>query len=222
VHLVGDTRHGVDDLLSDRADQARCRTHRLWDQRRPFWHIGLPAVVLRHLTTARGEHRPDALEHLRISPQRDVHHFGDRLTGDVVLRRTEASAHDDGVAAGEGRTEGKHDAGEVVADRSLEMAVQAGSRQLLADVGGIRIDDLTEQQLGPDGDDLSTHEASGGDGSGCAGGTGGPGEQPPSVVQVFEPGVERDGDCHPQQSRHETEMVLADRRHEGEPDDDIL
>ena len=49
------------------------------------------------------------------------------------------------------------DAPEVVPDLGLEVRVDAGERQLLADPGRVAVDDLAEQQLGAYGDDLAAH-----------------------------------------------------------------
>ena len=51
----------------------------------------------------------------------------------------------------------RDDAGEVVAHLDLEMRVDAGQRELLADPRRVGVDDLPEQQLGADGDDLAAH-----------------------------------------------------------------
>ena len=52
---------------------------------------------------------------------------------------------------------GRFDALGVVTDLALEEAVDPGDGQLLADPGGVGVDDLPEEQLGPDGDDLAAH-----------------------------------------------------------------
>ena len=49
------------------------------------------------------------------------------------------------------------DAAEVVADLDLEQRVDAAERQLLADPRRVGVDDLAEQQLGADGQDVTSH-----------------------------------------------------------------
>ena len=60
-----------------------------------------------------------------VGAELDAHDLGDALAGDVVVRRTEAAAHDHRVAALESEAERRHDAGQVVADLGLEVRVDA-------------------------------------------------------------------------------------------------
>src|SRR5439155_16866775 len=78
-------------------------------------------------------------------------------SGDVVLGGSETAAHDHRIAAGQGELERAHDPVQVVADLGLEERVDPGEGELLADPGRVRIDDLAEQQLGPDGYHLASH-----------------------------------------------------------------
>ncbi len=100
------------------------------------------------------------LDDLGAPDQRRTHHFGDRLARDVVLGRAEATAEDRGIAPLECQPDAGDDPPEIVADLGLEMRIDPGQSQLLADPGRVAIDDLAEQQLGADGDDLAAHGGS--------------------------------------------------------------
>ena len=71
----------------------------------------------------------------------------------------EPTAHDHPVGAGQRGAQRQDDAGLVVAHRLVEVGVDAGGGELLADPGGVGVGDLAEEQLGPDGDDLDPHPA---------------------------------------------------------------
>src|SRR5204863_5644580 len=90
-------------------------------------------------------------------PHLDAHDAGDHVAGDVVLGGAQPAAADHGVAALQRLADAGLDAREVVADLDLEVGVDAGQRQLLADPGRVAVDDDAEQQLGADGDNLTAH-----------------------------------------------------------------
>ena len=120
-------------------------------------HVGLTQVVRRHDAAARFEDVPDLVGDRLVAPHLDAHDAGDDIAGDVILRRAQAAAADDRVAALQRLADAGLDAREVVADLDLVVAVDAGERQLLADPGRIAVDDDAEQQLGADGDDFAAH-----------------------------------------------------------------
>ncbi len=80
--------------------------------------------------------------------------------GQIVVGGPEATAHDDGVGVGEQTAQLHDDPLDVVADLDLDERVDAVRRELAADPRRVRIDDLAEQQLGPDGEDVTTHGGS--------------------------------------------------------------
>ena len=92
-----------------------------------------------------------------VAPHLHAHDAGDDVARDVVLGRPQPAAADHGVAALQRLADAGLDAPEVVADLDLEVGVDAGQRQLLADPGRVAVDDDAEQQLGADGNDLATH-----------------------------------------------------------------
>ena len=119
--------------------------------------LGLAQVVARHGAAPSREHLLDPGGHVLVEVERYAEHLGDGLAGDVVLGRPQPAAADDGVASGQGLADGGDDPGLVVADLDLEVGVDAGQGQLLADPGRVGVDHLAEQQLGADGQDLAAH-----------------------------------------------------------------
>ena len=159
AHLVRHPGHRIDHLVAEWADQPGRGARHLGDERGAIRNVGLAQVVGRHLAPARGEQRADLLGHLGAADQRNAHDLGDRLARDVVLGRPEPAAQDHRIAALERETDRGDDPPEIVADLGLEVRIDAGERQLLADPGRIAVDDLAEQQLGADRDHLATHAA---------------------------------------------------------------
>ena len=86
-----------------------------------------------------------------------AHHLGDRLAGQVVVRRAEASAHDHRIGRVQGAAQDSHDPTKVVADLHLQQRVDSIGSEVLADPRAVGVDDLPEQQLGADGDDVTAH-----------------------------------------------------------------
>ena len=160
AHFPRHAGNRVGDLLADGADQPRRRPRHFGDERRAFGQVGLAQVVPGHPPPARFEHPADARAHRVVADEFHAHHAGEGLARDVVLRRAEAAAADHGVAALEGEPDAPDHALEVVADFGLEMGVDAGEREPFADPARIGVDDLAEQQLGPDRHDLAPHDAS--------------------------------------------------------------
>ena len=93
-----------------------------------------------------------------VADERHAHDLGDRLARDVVLRRAEPAATITASLRSRADLQRLDDAVEVVADLGLEVRVDAGQRELLADPRRVGVDDLAEQQLGADGDDFTAHD----------------------------------------------------------------
>ena len=160
THLVGNTRHGVDDLLAQRADETGRGPRHLGDAARTGRNVGLPEVAERHLAAPRLEVGAQVVRHRLIADEADPHGLGDGVAGDVVLGGAEPAAQDDRIGPPEGEAKGAHHALVVVPHLGLEVAVDAGERELPAHPRRVRIHDLSEQQLGADRDDLATHASS--------------------------------------------------------------
>ncbi len=106
-HPGGDVRHpGQDEQVGD-ADSRRAR-HAIGDQFGPLWHprhaqprLGQPAarfVIARH-------HRP----RLRMDDHRHAQRGGDRIDGDVVMRRADPAGGEAIVIAGAQRIDRRDD-----------------------------------------------------------------------------------------------------------------
>ena len=106
LHLVGHARHGVDDLAAP-TRQSRWQpgrgADRVRDDAAADGDVGLAQVVLGHVAAAGAEHAGDLVDELVVALERDAHHLGDRLPGDVVLGRAEAAADEHGVGVAERR-----------------------------------------------------------------------------------------------------------------------
>jgi len=87
----------------------------------------------------------------------DTHDRGDGVAGEIVVGRSETTAHDHCVGVVQGAAQHGFDATEVVADLHLHQRVDAVARKVLADPGAVGVDDLAEQQLRSDSDDVTTH-----------------------------------------------------------------
>ena len=81
----------------------------------------------------------------------------DRLAGDVVLGRAEAAADEDGVGPTEARSRGHRRSARRCRRPGSGSCSRRRSGELLGDPGRVRVDDLAEEQLGPDRDDLGAH-----------------------------------------------------------------
>jgi hypothetical protein len=117
----------------------------------------LREVVLGHVAAAGREHRGDDLGSSLVELQIDTGDRGDGPTRQIVLRRAETATADDCVVAIERLGDRRNDAVEVVAHLDLSVAVDPRRRELLADPRRVRIDDLAEQQFGPDRNHLGAH-----------------------------------------------------------------
>ena len=148
LHLVGDARHRVDDSgrAADRhlAAQPGGGADGVGDDAAADGDLGLAQVVRRHVSTPGAEQGCDVLDELGAAFEGGAHHLGDRLAGDVVGGGPEAAAHDDRVGAAEQLTERGDHSGEVVADFAVLEGVDPRARELLADPGAVRVDDLAE------------------------------------------------------------------------------
>src|SRR5205823_1913060 len=82
----------------------------------------------------------------------------DRLARQVVLRGAQATGANDEVAAIQGPAHDLGGATEVVADRRHPIEVDAEVGQTAGEISGVRVDDVAEEELGPDRQKLSAHD----------------------------------------------------------------
>ncbi len=158
LHLVRHAGHRVHDLAVGQLTLEPGRgADRVRDRLTPVGDIGLAQVVLRHVPDPGAEHLGDRLRELVVTHQRDTHELCDRIAGQVVLGRAETAADEHGVGPLELIAQRGDDAGLVVADRAMLERVDARRRELFPDPRTVRVDDLTEQQLGADREDLTPH-----------------------------------------------------------------
>ncbi len=157
LHLVRHTRHRVHDRLADGAREPGRGAHRIVQDRRAAWHVGLAEVVVGHVAAPAAEQRRDVLHEVVATLEVDAHHRGQRLARHVVGRGPEPAAEDQGVGAVHEVLDRGHHASQVVAHLAVLVTLDARRRELLADPGTVGVDDLAEQQLGADRQDLTPH-----------------------------------------------------------------
>ena len=119
--------------------------------------LRLAEVVLRHHPPRGGKATPQLGGVILGEPHLAACGGADRLPGEVVLGGADPSGDDHGVRPFQRLADGRGDPVDVVAHRYLNVGVESGVGQRPADEGGIAVDDLAKQQLGPDGDDLDDH-----------------------------------------------------------------
>ena len=81
----------------------------------------------------------------------------DGLPGQVVLGGPDAAGDDDRVGSAHSLGEGGGDPPQVVAHHHLVVVVEARLGQAPADLGGVAVDYLAQEQLGPHGQHLDVH-----------------------------------------------------------------
>jgi len=119
-----------------------------------FW-TGLLAIPLRHGHAAPREPSDEVGLECRIDRRDLAESRRDGLACKVVLRRSEASGRHDQIAPANRSLERLLGAHQVVPDGLHMEAVDAKQREPAGEVVRIRVDDLAEQQLGPDRQELS-------------------------------------------------------------------
>jgi hypothetical protein len=159
-HLERDAGHRVDTRAPGQLrDETRRSTADRRDVSAPLRHLRLAQVVVRHRPSGAREFRAEEAFDLGPDDHRDVQERGERVTGHVVLGRSEAAGHEDHVGPLGGFGEDLDDALEIVAHDAMVQDVDADLREALRHPTRVLVGDLTEQQLGSDGDDLGPHPA---------------------------------------------------------------
>ena len=155
LHLGGDTGHAEDPFAVVLEGEPGCGAPGVGQQLGAGRVIGLTQIAGRHLPPPP---RPPILQFLGVLLA--VHHLEpgggtDRLPGEIVLGRPDPAGDDHRVGSVQGQPDRCRDPFDVVADRLLVMGVEPSLRQCGAHEGSVRVDDLTEQELGPDRDHLN-------------------------------------------------------------------
>ena len=95
-----------------------------------------------------------------IANERDTHHFGDGLTGDVILGGPQPATKDNGIAAPQGQPNAADNALKIVAHLGLMQRVDSSQRQFLTEPGRVGVHDLAEQKFRANGNDFTAHNTS--------------------------------------------------------------
>jgi hypothetical protein len=157
--FVGRTGQGDDDLVVFFEQQAGRGPVRVRQRNGAARHVGLAQDRRQHRGAANGKPVAQSLARSAHPVKRRVHHLGDHVPRQIVHGRAETADEDHQVGAVHGLPHGRDRAMEVVADRGPKIHVDAQRRQLLRQVRRVRVHDLAEQHLGPDGNHLSNHVA---------------------------------------------------------------
>ena len=156
-HLLGDTRERKHPAPADAQPQTRCGPLVVGDQHGPARVLRLAKVGRRHLPSTAA---PPVAQVRGVLVGKLHRHSGGvthRLAGEVVLGGADAPGDDQSVRACRNLTDGGGDAIEVVPHHGLAVVIQPGLGEALADVGGVAVHDLAEQQLGAHRKDLDVH-----------------------------------------------------------------
>ena len=149
-------QHGAAALLV-LEPHARCGAVVVHDLAALHRHHGLLAVVVGHGAAGAQVKRLDLCQFLLIKGEAVAVAGGHRLLGQVVGGGAEAAAEHQQVTALLCRIHQLGHAGGVVSDDVLVQHVDAQRRQLLTEELGVGVQNVTQQQLGAHGDDLSGH-----------------------------------------------------------------
>ena len=96
----------------------------------------------------------DAVQRLLIHHQLPAKKGGDRLLAQIVIGGAETAGGDDDVRPRKSKLQRLPQALRVISYHALVIDVDPQSRQLLGDVGGVGVDDVSHQNFCPDAEDL--------------------------------------------------------------------
>ena len=157
MHFVRHAGNCVHHLVPHRTNESRRRATTLRNHRGTDRNLRLTKVVGRHASTTRGKHLDDGLRNFLVVAKFDSHHRRDGVAREIVVGRAQSAAHDDRIGVIEASPQLFDDAIDIVAHLHLNVAGDAVGCELFTDPRGIRVDDLTEQQLGTHGKNVTTH-----------------------------------------------------------------
>ena len=159
-HLARDPGHRDDALPAPAHVPARRRAQRIRERARRRDQPGLLAIPFGHRRAATGEPGLELGRQRRVDGRRLAKRGRDRFARQVVLRRTEPAGAHDQVAPLDRPADRVGGPAEVVADGRGVQKVDPQAGQPAGQIGRIRVDDLAEQELGADGQELSTQPSS--------------------------------------------------------------
>ena len=161
LHLVGHAGHGVDDLVADRADQARRRAPGLRDHRRarPARAPGAGcSPASRRPRSANSSRMTSATASSGTSSTPPITAaIASRVTSSWVGPRPPVTMT--ASASSSSAPQRGLDAPDVVADLDLQQRPDAVQGEAIADPRRVGVVDLAEQELGADGEDVTAHGA---------------------------------------------------------------
>jgi hypothetical protein len=124
------------------------------------WHLGLPAIRLRH--RIRQVSRREPFEEMRgdgrILAQRAIEHGGHDLTRHIVVGRTETPAADDEVGTRPRQADRLRELVAIVANDGLVDHLDADTIELIGDEQRVGIDARGRQQLAADGENRGARQ----------------------------------------------------------------
>ena len=109
---------------------------------------GLLKIVFRYLPTGFGEVVPDGVGALGVEHQRPAEGFGQHLLGQVVAGGPQAAGGDDDVRPAPGQLHRRPEPLGVVPYHGVVIDIDAHGGQFPAQVPGIGIEDVAQQQFG--------------------------------------------------------------------------
>src|SRR5665213_3104002 len=151
--------HGTAPGFVAQRDEARCGPVRILEYGAAFREIRVAPVVLGHRAPERAEALFDRAQRGLVQHQRFPDRASDGVLGQIVDGRTEAAGGDRAVGALEHAAQHRREPIGVVADRVLRVDVDAVIGEHVREMRAIGIDQVAEQDLGPDRHDLDGRHA---------------------------------------------------------------
>ncbi len=154
-HFAGDAGESHDHNVGlGRPDDAGSSADGVGEDGRALGDQGLFAVAVGEGAAPLGEFGLDVGPDGGLFDQGDVEGLSDRRCGQVVGGRAESTGADDQVGAAGSLFEGGLEPIGVVADGALVVVGDAEVGELLGEVLGVSVEDVTEEEFGADADDF--------------------------------------------------------------------
>ena len=156
-HLFGRTRQQDRSLFSVLNNAAGCSTVRVWHDDTAAREHCLFEIVWRHLASHAVKPHADMFLRSRIKNQIAAKCVCDRFFCQIVCRGAQAARQNEQIRPGERKFDCRNQAVMIIPDRRLEIAVNAKVAQFLRDILGIRVNNVSHQQLCANGQDFRRH-----------------------------------------------------------------